>query len=108
MPGAKAFFKKPKRKRKSKRLRGATSKRRKQLDEYSERRRLFLLKSENLRCPVMEEIKGRAAFTTDVHHMDGREGERLLDESQWLAVSREGHDWIHAHPKQARERGWLC
>lgn len=26
----------------------------------------------------------------------------------WLAVSAEGHRWIHDHPDEARAHGWLC
>ena len=52
-------------------------------------------------CP----ITGR--YATEIHHMDGREYERLIDESMWLAVTRDGHKWIHANPKEAREKGYL-
>ncbi len=47
-------------------------------------------------CPV----------STDVHHVKGR-GKFYLDESTWMAVSRESHRWIHNHPKEARELGLL-
>ena len=107
MPGEINFFKKPKRKRTSRRMRSATPKRAKQLKQYSEARKRFLLRPENLRCPVVAEIFGRAEYTSEIHHMDGREGERLLDESDWLAVSRRGHEWIHANPREAKLMGWL-
>lgn len=42
----------------------------------------------------------------DVHHVFGR-GKYLLDESTWLAVSREAHRKIHDNPKWAREMGYL-
>ena len=45
--------------------------------------------------------------STDVHHVAGRIGSLLLDETQWIAVCRACHDFIHTHPKDARERGWL-
>jgi hypothetical protein len=54
-----------------------------------------------------EEISYRPVYSDDVHHKEGRAGERFLDESTWMAVSRKAHSWIHAHPKQAREMGWL-
>jgi cytochrome c553 len=44
--------------------------------------------------------------TKDVHHTHGR-GPHLLDESTWLPVCRQCHDWIHSHPGQAREKGLL-
>jgi hypothetical protein len=28
----------------------------------------------------------------------------LPDESTWIAVSRDGHNWIHDNPKEAREK----
>lgn len=52
-------------------------------------------------CPVTNEK------ATEIHHMKGREYERLNDVKEWLAVSRKGHKWIHENPKQAREKGWL-
>lgn len=52
-------------------------------------------------CPVTNKP------ATEIHHMNGREYNRLLDESEWLAVTRFGHAWIHANPKEAREKGWL-
>jgi len=52
-------------------------------------------------CP----ITGRPA--TEVHHTNGREYERLIDKEYWLGVSNEGHKWIHANPKEARQKGYL-
>ncbi len=43
----------------------------------------------------------------DIHHKAGRTGANYLDESTWMAVSREAHEWIHSHPKEARAKGWL-
>lgn len=45
--------------------------------------------------------------SSEVHHKAGRTGKNYLDESTWMAVSREGHTWIHEHPSEARARGWL-
>ena len=49
----------------------------------------------------------RAPESCDVHHKAGRTGTNYLDETTWLAVSREAHDWIHAHPSDARSKGFL-
>tara|TARA_R110000868_G_scaffold93805_2_gene259384 strand:+ start:5583 stop:5972 length:390 start_codon:yes stop_codon:yes gene_type:complete len=49
----------------------------------------------------------RAPTSDDVHHKAGRTGTNYLDEQTWLAVSRQEHEWIHAHPSEARKRGWL-
>jgi hypothetical protein len=57
----------------------------------------------NWRCPVFPH-----QVATEIHHKRGRVGNLLLDKRHWLAVSRDGHNWIHAHPTEARMRGWLC
>lgn len=63
----------------------------------------FLGKKENQICP----ITGKP--TTEVHHTYcGKDRAKYyLDVSTWLAVSREGHNWIHDNPKEARELGYL-
>jgi hypothetical protein len=45
--------------------------------------------------------------STDVHHKAGRVADLLVDETEWIAVCRACHDFIHAHPKDAREMGYL-
>jgi hypothetical protein len=67
----------------------------------------FLMEEENQFCPVMGLIFNKTVRTTEVHHTNGRENDRLLDRTYWLAVSREGHQWIHSNPKIAYEQGWL-
>ncbi len=49
-----------------------------------------------------------APRSTEVHHTAGRTGENYLDESTWMAVSRQAHEWLHAHPREARAKGWLA
>lgn len=46
-------------------------------------------------------------YATDIHHTKGRTGTNYLDETTWLAVSREMHERIHNNPSWARERGYL-
>lgn len=79
-----------------------SDKRKAQNDIYLEENKKFLAQPENRWCPVNSKSR-----TTEVHHMNGRTNKRLLDQSFWLAVSSDGHKWIHAHPKEAREKGWL-
>jgi hypothetical protein len=43
----------------------------------------------------------------DVHHSKGRTGKNYLDETTWVAASRDEHEWAHRHPSQARELGLL-
>jgi len=66
--------------------------------EYLKERTKFL---DGKICP----ITGRPA--TEIHHIDGREYERLIDKTKWLGVTREGHKKIHANPIWAREKGYL-
>ncbi len=72
-----------------------------QNEEYLRKRKLFLIKLENRRCPVTKDP------TTEIHHINGRTNDRLLDEDYWLAVSEAGHKWIHNNPEKARKKGWL-
>jgi hypothetical protein len=54
-------------------------------------------------CAVYPHLKATA-----VHHRRGRNTiERLLNEDEWLAVSDEGHNYIHAHPEESMEKGWM-
>lgn len=45
-------------------------------------------------------------YSTDIHHKQGRVGDNLLDETEWLAVCRGCHEWIEAHPQEAKDRGF--
>lgn len=70
---------------------------------YSALRTDFLSRPENQVCPITGQK------TTDVHHTySGKDRSKYyLDTSTWLAVSREGHNWIHKFSKEAREMGYL-
>ncbi len=52
-------------------------------------------------CPITK------SPATEIHHTNGREYERLIDKDYWLAVTREGHNKIHANPQWARDNGYL-
>jgi hypothetical protein len=97
-------------------LRKVSTKRAKQNREYALRRKLWL--SGRLFCEVQWALLNEMGVplirlarecprATEVHHKAGRIGAALNDESNWMAVSAEGHRWLHDHPKQARARGWL-
>lgn len=68
--------------------------------QYIKAKRRFLA---GKRCAVWPWKKA-----VDVHHVRGRAGNLLTDERFWLAVSRQAHERIHAHPAWARVRGWLA
>jgi hypothetical protein len=44
---------------------------------------------------------------TEIHHINGRTNERLLDTKYFLPVCRPCHRWIHANPEASREYGFL-
>lgn len=97
-------------KRATKPMRQASPALAKRRREYSKRRLIFLAREENQWCPVAAAgVWGAPAQipTTDIHHTNKRDGRKLLDEKYWLAVSRVGHEFIHAWPNIAREHGWL-
>lgn len=48
-----------------------------------------------------------APAATEIHHMGKRRGKDLLDESKWLAVSRENHERIEQNKGWARANGYL-
>ena len=75
-------------------------KRKSQLNLYYKARKRFL--AEHIWCAVFPEL-----FAREVHHKAGRRGSALLDESNWLPVSRRGHRLIHECPVAARAQGWL-
>lgn len=49
----------------------------------------------------------KCPFATEIHHKAGRTGTNFLDESTWMAVSADGHRWIHDHPSLSRQRGYI-
>lgn len=79
-------------------IRKVSKKRADRLRIYTVQRASFL---KNKICP----ITGRPA--TEIHHTKGRDNDMLNDIRYWLAVTREGHIWIHANPKEAEEKGYI-
>jgi hypothetical protein len=82
-----------------------SSKRKKKDLEYSKLRKRFL--TDNPLCMV--KVNGCGHGATDVHHkFSGSDRDTYyLVQSTWLAVCRNCHDWIHAHPKESRAFGYL-
>lgn len=84
-------------------IKKVSEKRKLQDIEYKKLRLEFLSKPENQICPISKQQ------TVEVHHTySGKDRAKYyLDTTTWLAVSRDGHNWIHDHPKDARELGYL-
>ena len=93
--------------RRATRLRPISNRRRVRLDEYYKRRERFLSRPENRFCIVSWVLWGQRVPPCDIHHKKGRYGTNFLDESTWMAVSRDAHIWLHANPREARARGWM-
>lgn len=89
---------KPKKEKKVYKIPKKSTKRAKQDKIYLAKRIVFL--KENQFCAVYPNKKA-----TEIHHKySGKDRDKYyLDETTWLAVSREGHLWIHSNPKEARE-----
>ena len=49
-----------------------------------------------------------SAKLSEVHHQRGRLNGLLRDQRHWLAVSKQGHYWIHSPITEARRRGFIC
>lgn len=83
-------------------LRKTSKKREKELRVYR------VLKAEFLKrrpvCEVFEPCCTRKSV--DVHHVNHREGKRLLDVSDWLPICRACHMFITANGRYAREMGF--
>jgi len=73
-------------------------------EEYSRRRKVFLMN--NPRCLTLGPSGPCNAPSTDVHHRKLR-GRYLLNEETWWACCSNCHQWIHENPKTARALGYL-
>lgn len=84
-----------------------SKKRKKENNLYLIEREKFLLLPENKYCIVAKIMLNKTIETTEIHHKAGRVGELLNYKKNWLAVSREGHNWIHANPLSAYQFNYL-
>jgi len=71
--------------------------------KYTVLRIEYLGKPENKICPITQQN------AIEIHHTySGKDRSKyFLDTTTWIAVSRNGHNWIHSNPKEARELGYL-
>lgn len=75
-------------------MRRVSKKRASQLRKYNKRVKEW--KEENPDCKA--QLENCTGWTIDNHHQQGREGERLNDESNWLPVCRNCHNDIGLLP----------
>ena len=71
---------------------------------------------DKLRKQVYEESNGRCEVNAtwscsgrceQVHHKQGRIGDRMLDRSKVVGICHNCHDFIGRNPALAYDRGWL-
>lgn len=88
-------------------IRPISKKRRSLGTVYRVRRQRFL--EENPLCVWgLKQNPPQYIASTQVHHTRGRAGSLLLDTRFWVAVSQDGHDWIHNNMAAARKLGFIC
>jgi hypothetical protein len=81
-----------------------SDKRQRQLDEYAVIREEYL--NENKHCVPCNDHNIKTV-ATEIHHKNGREGERLNDKRFFLSSCEDCHRHIHLNPKESREKGYL-
>lgn len=57
-------------------------------------------------CNELIEV-AQAPRSTEVHHVNGRNGSNYLDTGTWMAVCRESHERIEQNKSWARANGYL-
>ena len=78
-----------------------SEKRSKQMEVYRILRDQFL--KDHPKCGAS--LPGCLSVATEVHHMSGKEGERLNDTTEWLAICRNCHTAITEDSNGAIENG---
>lgn len=86
------------------RMRRVSKKQSRENAEYRKAKAIFL--EEYKWCPVMLHVKGSKCRTTEIHHTKARDGELLLDQRFWMAVSQKGHKWIQDNDRLAQQYGF--
>lgn len=91
------------------RIKPISDRQRERLRQYEKTKRAWWKTVKGQLCPVMLGIYGiKVKVDKHPHHRRGRLGYLLCDTRFWLAVSNQGHDWIHGNPHRARANGWLA
>jgi len=70
---------------------------------YSAKRVLFLSEFPMCQANIQGVCKGQA---TEVHHKKGRIGNDLLDETNWLALCHNCHEYVENNREFAMEKGY--
>lgn len=85
-----------------------TSKKRgKEGRRYSAKRKAFLEAHPACEVIAWKRLPECTFRATDIHHRAKR-GKNYLNEATWISACRTCHNWIHNHPKEARNLGLLA
>lgn len=100
-PTCEGECRRPKQKKLRTPVRKVSKKRAKENRIYTRHRQQFLEEH-----PVCEAgLEGCTVVATEIHHSEGRIGEKLLDVSTYKAVCRNFHKQIEERPAMAKENG---
>lgn len=84
--------------------------RRKRLRPVSQQQRRRIARYKAARALVEERDRGICqrcgAMATECHHMGGRVGARMWDESLLVMLCSDCHRWATEHPSEAIAAGW--
>jgi len=72
------------------------------LRQYKKVRESYL--EDNPNCQA--KLSGCSYAATEIHHKKGRIGNLLQDDTYFLSVCRNCHQWIEEHPKESKELGF--
>jgi hypothetical protein len=102
----------PRRKPKTRRIRGATTETARRRAIYAKRVKVWLTEPGHQFCWVCIALMQAGEdvdqlMATQCHHKFGRRGNLLLWEKGWIPVSQFGHEWVHNNPKAAIKLGLL-
>lgn len=89
---------------KLRRVRAVSKRNAKRLREYNKEAKIW---KRGRLCKCFD-LYGHIHQCTDVHHQRGKLGPLLMDKRFWIPVCRGLHNWIGAHPAEARKLGLLC
>ncbi len=76
----------------------------KKLDELAKYR---LVRDKYLESHPKCEVHDCNSEQIELHHKNKRNGDRVHDDTYFMSVCRMHHTWIHEHPKESRELGYL-
>lgn len=82
-------------------IKKVSDKRNKQNQEYAR------LRDEYLKLYPACEVRECNNRSNQIHHVMGREGEKLTNPSYFLAICPDCHTKIHANPKWAQDEGYM-